>query len=248
LALAGFAGRQQGAPRLNKMQIVLASIAIVLAALLADLLAPRVLIARTAPSHDLVDVIPKRFGEWTFDPGIGLVTPAPEKADGVEDAQPALFGIYNQVVGRGYRNANGDIVMLMVAYGSTQDFRLKAHRPEFCYIAAGFRIIDKTDAAVPYRDGARPILVTRMTAVKGSRLEPVSYWMRVGDELTRGVIDRQMVRLNYGLRGIIPDGALVRISTVGLSPVDSFRLQDQFIRDFLAAVRPEDLRFFTGSR
>jgi hypothetical protein len=57
-----------------------------------------------------------------------------------------------------------------------------------------------------------------------------------------------MVRLNYGLRGIIPDGALVRISTVGLSPVDSFRLQDQFIRDFLAAVRPEDLRFFTGSR
>ncbi|HMD73522.1 MAG TPA: EpsI family protein [Steroidobacteraceae bacterium] len=233
--------------RFNKVQLVLASIAIVLAAILADALAPRALMARAAGPHDLGAVIPKRFAEWTFDPGIELVTPAPEIPEGNADAQPELFGIYSQVVGRGYRNSSGDIVMLMVAYGPAQDFRLKAHRPELCYLASGFRITDKTDAEVPYRDGTRPIEITRLTAIKGSRLEPVSYWMRVGDAVTRGVIERQLVRLEYGFHGIIPDGALIRTSTIGLSPEASFRLQNQFIRELLAAVPAEDLPFFTGT-
>lgn len=233
--------------RFSKVQIVLASIAIVLTALLADTLAPRILMPRASALHDLGAVIPKRFGDWNFDPGIALVTPAAEGPEGDADAQPKLFGIYSQVVGRGYRNSSGDVVMLMVAYGPAQDFRLKAHRPELCYIAAGFRITDKTDAEVPFRDGTRPIAITRLTAIKDSRLEPVSYWMRVGDTVTRGVIDRQLVRLGYGLRGIIPDGALIRTSTIGLSPEASFRLQNQFIRELLAAVPSEDLPFFTGT-
>jgi len=60
--------------------------------------------------------------------------------------------------------------------------------------------------------------------------------MRVGHDVTNGVVDRQLVRLKYGLRGLIPDGALIRISTIGLPKDASFKLQDQFIRDLLAAV------------
>jgi hypothetical protein len=55
-----------------------------------------------------------------------------------------------------------------------------------------------------------------------------------------------LVRLKYGLRGLIPDGALIRVSTVGLPQEASYRLQDQFIRDLLAAVAPPDRKFFTG--
>ena len=35
--------------------------------------------------------------------------------------------------------------MLLVAYGPVQNYRLKAHRPDVCYGAAGFRVSDKTE-------------------------------------------------------------------------------------------------------
>jgi hypothetical protein len=71
--------------------------------------------------------------------------------------------------------------------------------------------------------------------------------MRVGNDVASGVIDRQLIRLKYGLRGLVPDGALIRISTVGLPKDASFALQDQFIRDLLAAIPPQELKFFTGT-
>jgi hypothetical protein len=52
--------------------------------------------------------------------------------------------------------------------------------------------------------------------------------------------------MKYGLRGIIPDGALIRVSTVGLSQTASFQLQDQFIRDLLTALPARERKFFTG--
>ncbi len=231
----------------NRVQLLLASAAILLAAILAVALAPRASIAPATAPGDLGELIPMHFGQWTFDPGIVLVTPSPEKRDGDLATPGKLFGIYSQVLGRGYRSANGDVVMLMIAYGPAQGGQLQAHRPELCYVASGFRITDKTDAAIGYRDGTSPIPITRLTAVKGARLEPVSYWMRVGDTLTHGIVDRQIVRFKFGLRGIIPDGALIRTSTVGLAPDASFRLQDRFIRDLLAAVPAADLPFFTGT-
>ena len=71
--------------------------------------------------------------------------------------------------------------------------------------------------------------------------------MRIGHDIATGVFDRQLARMKYGLLGLIPDGALFRVSTVGISQEVSFKLQDQFIRDLLAALAPEDRRFFTGS-
>jgi EpsI family protein len=221
----------------------MASVAILVTAILANVLAPRELLARTSVPHDLSRIIPRQFAAWTYVPSIGLVTPAVKE---VRDIDRSPWDIYSQVVGRGYRDGNGNIVMLMVAYGPVQDFRLKAHRPELCYVAAGFRISNKSEATVPYLDGSRTLTLTRLTAERESRLEPISYWMRVGSEISHGVVDRQLIRLKYGLRGIVPDGALIRVSTIGLAPEASFALQDQFIRDLLAAIPPEDLPFFTG--
>ena len=135
----------------------------------------------------------------------------------------------------------------MVAYGPVQNYRLKAHRPELCYTAAGFRISDKRTSALSYRDDVAPLQTTRLIAERETRFEPVTYWMRVGDEVASGVVDRQMIRLKYGLRGIIPDGALVRISTVGMEEEASFKLQERFVRDLLAAIPTKDLRFFIGT-
>jgi EpsI family protein len=231
--------------KMSRIQVILAAIAMLTAAVLAQVLAPHELMARTAASPSLDSVIPKQFGTWTLVPQVTPVTPA-EPEDYV---QPDQYSgkIYSQEVGRGYTDGHGNVVMLLVAYGPVQNYRLKAHRPEMCYTAAGFRISDKVGAFVNYRAGAQPIKVTRLVAERESRLEPITYWMRVGNDVTNGIVDRQLVRLKYGLEGLIPDGALVRVSTIGLPKEASFKLQDQFIQDLLAAIPPQELKFFTGS-
>jgi len=230
--------------KFNRIQVILACVAILASAVLAEVLAPRELMARTAASLSLERVIPKQFGSWTLVPEISPVTPP--DPEGYVQPDPQSARVYSQEVSRGYTDGRGNIVMLLVAYGPVQNYRLRAHRPEICYTANGFRISDKTETAISFRDGAPPIKMMRLVAQRESRFEPVSYWMRVGNDIANSAVDHQLSRLKYGLRGIIPDGALMRVSTINLPREASFKLQDQFIRDLLAAIPPDELKFFTG--
>jgi EpsI family protein len=230
--------------KINRLQVVLVSIALLTSAILAEVLAPRELMARSG-ALDLETAIPRQFGTWTLAPSIQPLTPS--DPEGVVDPDAKNGPIYSQEVGRSYVDRSGNLVMLMVAYGPVQNYRLKAHRPEMCYTAAGFRISGKHGEELNYSKGQQPLKLTRLVAEREARFEPISYWMRVGNEIATGVVDRQIIRLKYGLRGIIPDGALIRISTVGLSQEMSFKVQDQFIHDFLDAVAPQDRKFFTGT-
>ena len=229
---------------INPFQIVLVSIALLGSAILAEVLTPRQLMARTA-SIDLETAIPRQFGGWTLLPSIQPLTPS--DPEGIVDPDAKNAPVYSQEVGRSYVDRSGNVVMLMVAYGPVQNYRLKAHRPEICYTAAGFRVSEKHGEELNYSQKQQPLKLIRLIAEREARFEPVSYWMRVGNDIATGVVDRQLIRLKYGLRGIVPDGALVRISTVGLSKEMSFKVQDQFIHDFLDAVAPQDRKFFTGT-
>ena len=231
--------------RNNRIQIILASIAILTTAVLATVLVPRELMARTSAAPSLEDVIPRQFGTWTVVPEISPVRPT----DPEGYVQPDLLStkVYSQEVGRGYTDGRGNVVMLLVAYGPVQNYRLKSHRPEICYTANGFRISDKTEATLNYRSDAPPIKTMRLIAQRESRLEPITYWMRIGNNIANSVVDNQLSRLKYGLKGLIPDGALMRVSTIGLQSDASFKLQDQFIHDLLAAIPPQELKFFTGT-
>jgi EpsI family protein len=230
--------------KLNRIQVTLASIAILGSAVLGEVLIPRQLMARESAAPSLESVIPRQFGTWTLVPEMSVVKPTdPEE---YVRPDPLSAKIYSQEVGRSYSDGHGNIVMLLVAYGPVQNYRLKSHRPEICYTANGFAISDKTDSVINYREGVPPIKSVRLIAQRESRLEPLTYWMRVGNDIANNVIDHQLSRLKYGLRGIVPDGALIRISTIGLPREASFKLQDQFIHDLLAAIPPQELKFFTG--
>src|ERR1019366_10378921 len=100
--------------KVNRVQIVLASIALLGSAVLAEVLAPRELMARTSASLSLENDIPKKFGTWTLVPNITPVTPADPEGYVEPDANSAK--IYSQEVARGYTDGRGNIVMLMVAY------------------------------------------------------------------------------------------------------------------------------------
>lgn len=92
-----------------------------------------------------------------------------------------------------------------------------------------------------------PVLpVRQLLAQRENRLEQITYWMRVGDTVATNAADRQILKVAYGLRGFITDGALVRISTVGLPMDRAYELEKSFIGDLLRTVDGETRRFLIG--
>jgi EpsI family protein len=225
----------------KSIPLITAALIILATAVLAKVLEPRVLMARDVNARPLEEVIPARIGSWQQRGETGLVVPADPDA-----RRPSAY-LYSQEVSRVYSDGQGNTVMLMVAYGPLQSSQFKAHWPENCYTAAGFRVSRTSSARIDLRQGTTPLAVTQLTAQRESRFEPITYWMRVGNDVATGVVNRQLSRLKYGLRGIIPDGVLIRVSSLGLSSEASFKLHGQFIRDLLAAVPRDERPFFVGN-
>ena len=115
--------------------------------------------------------------------------------------------------------------MLMVAYGESQSDRLQLHHPEVCYTAQGFRVSRTSAAKLDYSPSAPPLNVTRLVAQREDRIEPITYWMRIGYDNSSSNWARQALKLGYGLRGWVPDGVLFRVSTIGIPAELSFKIR-----------------------
>jgi EpsI family protein len=218
--------------------IVLGCVAMLAATLFAYVLTPRNLMARTHDAFNIDKHIPYAFGDWKPLTGLNAVAPPPPTELERET--------YNQEVSRTYVDSDGHVVMFMIAYGESQSDRLQLHHPEVCYTAQGFRVSRTTSSKFQYSSAAPPIALTRLIARREERVEPISYWMRIGYDISNSNWARQALKLEYGLRGWIPDGALFRVSTVGVPEDVSFKVQDKFIHDLLAAVTPETRKFMVG--
>jgi EpsI family protein len=218
--------------------ILLACLAMLAAMGLAVAMEPRNLMART---HDVFNIdkhLPTSFGDWKAVEGLNVVAPPP--ADSLEAT------IYNQEASRGFVDSDGHVVMLMVAYGESQSDRLQLHHPEVCYTAQGFRVSRTSATQLDYSPSSPPLNVTRLVAEREERVEPISYWMRIGYDNSNSNWTRQALKLGYGLRGWVPDGALFRVSTIGVPPELSFKIQDKFIHDLLNSVDPQTQEFMVG--
>ena len=181
------------------------AVAMVLCALMAQLLRP-------APAPDLAvrldELIPANFDGWQEDRSVVPVAPSP-------DVQAALEQIYDQILARTYVNDRGERMMLVVAYGGDQSDSLKAHRQEVCYAAQGFSIRSVKNESLHVAGMNLPLV--RLLAVKGRRSEPVTYWFTMGDRIAISRTDRLLTQIRYGLSGRIPDGLLVRVSSLSRS-------------------------------
>ena len=103
------------------------------------------------------------------------------------------------------------------------------------------------DGALSYSVSQRPLEIRRVITFRQERVEPNTYWMRIGYDVSEGLLERQRLKLEYGLRGLVPDGALFRVSAVGVPQAESYRIEDQFIRDLIAAVDPTMRGFIVGA-
>lgn len=203
-----------------------------LACMLAFAMTPRTKLADIRDRIDLNAAIPSQFGEWSLDTTQVPVNPSPVQRE-------TLALIYDQTVSRTYVNKQGQRVMLSMAYGSAQTNELRAHRQEVCYAAQGFKISQLSHGLIPV--AGRQIRATRMVASLGRRVEPVTYWFTMGDNVVLSLIDRQITQLKYSLSGVIPDGYLIRLSSLGSVPEAEYELQLRF-GDDLFAVLPDGLK------
>jgi len=221
-----------------RSNILLACVAMLGAMLLAVALEPHNLMARTHDAFNINQHLQTKFGDWKPVEGLNVVTPP--------DADSLEAEIYNQEVSRGFVDPDGHVVMLMVAYGESQSDRLQLHHPEVCYTAQGFRVSRTKPVKLDYSPSAPPLRATRLVAQREERIEPITYWMRIGYDNSSSNWTRQVLKLGYGLRGWVPDGALFRVSTIGIPAEQSFKIQDKFIHDLLNSVDPETRAFMVG--
>jgi EpsI family protein len=205
---------------------------------LTGALTPTLKLSRAQAQFSLEQMIPPRFADWTVDASVVPLTPDPER-------QSVLEKIYDQTLSRTYVNRAGERVMLSIAYGGDQSRALQVHLPEVCYVAQGFDMVKVGEGALATRFGQVP--VKRLVARQNSRNEPITYWITVGDKAVKSSLEQKIQRLAYGLSGKIPDGMLVRVSTVQADEQGAYRLQDRFVVQMLDVLDAKDRKRLLGS-
>jgi len=181
-------------------------------------------------NYKLEDVVPKRIGRWDFVTNSGLVIPPSDQLQ---------LALYSQLLTRVYSDGN-TAIQLLIAYSASETGFLQVHRPEFCYTAAGYQLSDFALHKVQLQ-GTRQLTANTLTATRDSSTEKLLYWVRVGDHIPHSWAGQKLTFAEDNLHRLIPDAALIRISTVGLDDAQALTAIDEFTRQMIASV-PGPLR------
>ncbi len=142
----------------------------------------------------------------------------------------------------------GDVVLLAVAYGRNQRQEVKIHRPDVCYTAQGFQLVERSPTALPFRRCA--VHGMRMLVKAPGRTEAVSYWIRIGDVFTENSVVHSLSHLQAragGQGGGWRAGARVPHRAAGATAPDTrYRVQEQFLGDLVRALPPQARRLLLG--
>lgn len=178
-------------------------------------------------TETLEKILPKRIGRFKFVSKSGLVVPPNDQLS---------LELYSQTLTRVYSDGKSTI-MLLIAYSARQTGFLQVHRPEFCYTAAGFALSAFDHHQIELSDG-RAFAANTLTALRDGGGEKLLYWTRIGEHIPLSWAQQKLVFAEDNLRGLIPDAALVRISTpIGEGGVEMNEL-DHFVQDMVGETAP----------
>ncbi|HEV6967969.1 exosortase-associated protein EpsI, B-type [Roseateles sp.] len=210
-----------------RLRALFAALLLVCASGLAHVIKPTRHLADQIGKVDLDRVFPTQFGDWRLDTSMPVSIISP-------DVEALLKTLYAQTVSRTYVGPSGERIMLSVAYGGDQSDATRAHRPDVCYPSQGFEILSNVDTVIDVGQSQLP--VRHMLAKLGQRIEPVTFWFVVGEHVAVSGQQQKIAQLRYGLRGVIPDGMLVRVSSIDANAEAAYRTQARFIADMRAAM------------
>lgn len=224
--------------RLPLRNILLLSLMIVASAM-AVAMKPTVFSTEPGQQIGYEKIIPDHFGDWTAERDAGSFVVNPQ-----QEAQ--LRNLYSEVLSRTYvQSVTGRKIMLSIAYSADQRHENQVHKPEVCYPAQGFELVATQKDWVQTSYGQIPAM--RVLARQGQRVEPVTYWIRVGDKVVRGAVEQNLARVQVGLLGRIPDGLLFRVSEINSDAQASNALQDQFINALLSSISTANRKILIGA-
>lgn len=187
----------------------------------------------------LNDILPRTLENWSSRDVSDLV--APETPDSL------AARLYGETVGRIYRQqTTGDEVIMLMAHGDVENNELQLHRPEVCYPAFGFAIIESTPLTLQL-----PASVTvpcrRLVATSRERQETILYWKRLGETFPTTVAEQRVERLRTAMHGYTPDGLLARFSVIGTDKVRSLAIMERFIPRLVMHVAASQRRALIGT-
>lgn len=220
-------------PQLATRREVLLGGGMLTTALASGLLARNAAHADTTAGREML--IPDTVGRWSRSSDEGILIPR-----GEEDEQ-----LYDKVVTGYYTSDFAPSVLLLIAYGSAQTGTTQLHRPEVCYPAAGFQVRELPDVSLQLP--GRSIRARTMTAVATQRVEQILYWSRVGRDFPTSTNDQRWSVLRQTFKGLVPDGALVRMSIIDPDRPAAMTLLQGFAAALVMASSPAMRRLLTGS-
>lgn len=181
-------------------------------------------------------MIPDAIGGYRLSGVDGLVLPPEEDDPGAA---------YTSITTRVYAAPGVPPVMLMVAGGLAQDAGLAVHRPEECYPAAGFDILQtrRTRLAMP---GQQPMPAYYMTARRAARTEQIVFWVRIGSEFPADPLSQRFATIRRNLAGELPAGVLVRYSVLSDDRDSALAQIGAFHRAFIVSLSPAGRRGLLG--
>jgi EpsI family protein len=214
--------------RLNWRETFAVSLLWLITCLSAVALAPQVMLAEIKPMPNLQLLMPLQIGDWRMD------STSNNRYVSVETTSESN-GIYDQVLQRTYVDSSGHRIMLVMAYGARQlGSAYQVHRPEACYQASGFLLLQSSNAVIGVH--GQSLVVRQFLAQHNSRQEAVTYWMTIGQRATMPGVARKIEQLRSGLNGRVPDGMLVRISSLEQESENGFRRHHAFVNDLQRAL------------
>lgn len=216
----------------SRRKALVVGIASVAAAGCAHWWRPTLRLADTLPRFDLETVFPRTLDGWIVDDRMPVQLVSP-------DQKAVLDQIYSQTLSRTYVSGDGQRIMLSVAYGGDQSDATRAHRPEVCYPAQGFQIKGDQNGVIRLND--RSVRTRQLVAVQGGRVEPITYWVMVGNQVAASGTEQKLRQLAYSTRGLIPDGMLVRISNISPDAEVSYQLHQTFAQQLARSLRAPEL-------
>lgn len=180
-------------------------------------------------------IVPRSFAGWRIVGGDDVVLPDEEQE----------LRVYEGVLSRTYGRADGTTVMFVAVYGRAANRRMTIHRPDGCYPSQGFTITRNRDVPIPLAPGL-VVGGREMLADRGERHETVLYWRRLSDETPSDLLAENALYYRRAFAGIVADGALVRMSVVGIPPVRARAVMTGFAQALYAASSPRAREVLVG--
>lgn len=191
--------------------------------------------ARVAPM-DLERIVPREFGLWReMAAAVQVVNP---------QSKELIDKLYSQVLTRSYVSSAGHVIMLTIAYGNDQRGNLEVHKPEVCYPAQGFTVYQNVTGSLATSSG--PIAVRRLETSMGERKEPVTYWSTLAGGVVENRFQKRVSELKATLAGRVPDGLLVRVSSIDPDTAHAWQVHQTFVDSLLQSLPDADRARLAG--